>query len=97
MLVKQTIAHQQLQARSVQRHQAVVLMCRVYVGSINFEVKEDTIRQVRLPFKMSITMFVSLSVTRIVSSLMPVVFSVAFEDCPSLGSYLKKSTLALLI
>ncbi len=25
-------------------------MCRVYVGSINFEVKEDTIRQAFLPF-----------------------------------------------
>lgn len=30
--------------------QAIVLMCRVYVGSINFEVKEDTIRQAFLPF-----------------------------------------------
>ena len=46
--MKQTIAHQQHQAKSLQRHQAVVLMCRVYVGSINFEVKEDTIRQVEL-------------------------------------------------
>ena len=34
----------------MQRHQAVVLMCRVYVGSINFEVKEDTIKQAFLPF-----------------------------------------------
>ena len=25
-------------------------MCRVYVGSINFEVKEDTIKQAFLPF-----------------------------------------------
>ena len=46
VLMKQTLAHQQQQAKSMQRHQAVVLMCRVYVGSINFEVKEDTIKQV---------------------------------------------------
>jgi RNA recognition motif-containing protein len=25
-------------------------MCRVYVGSINFEVREDTLRQAVLPF-----------------------------------------------
>ena len=48
--MKQTHQHQQAQAKSLQRHQAVVLMCRVYVGSINFEVKEDTIRQAFLPF-----------------------------------------------
>ena len=50
VLMKQTLAHQQQQAKSMQRHQAVVLMCRVYVGSINFEVKEDTIKQAFLPF-----------------------------------------------
>lgn len=50
VLMKQTHQHQQAQAKSLQRHQAVVLMCRVYVGSINFEVKEDTIRQAFLPF-----------------------------------------------
>ncbi len=50
VLMKQTIAHQEHQAKSMQRHQAVTLMCRVYVGSINFEVKEDTIRQAFLPF-----------------------------------------------
>ncbi|KAG8237520.1 hypothetical protein J437_LFUL017570 [Ladona fulva] len=38
------------QAKSLQRHQALVLMCRVYVGSISFELKEDTIRQAFLPF-----------------------------------------------
>lgn len=31
---------------TVQRQQALALMCRIYVGSINFEIKEDTIRQV---------------------------------------------------
>lgn len=50
VLMKQTMAHQQQQAKTLQRHQAIVLMCRVYVGSINFEVKEDTIRQAFLPF-----------------------------------------------
>jgi poly(U)-binding-splicing factor PUF60 len=50
VLVKQTIAHQQQQQKSLQRHQALVLMCRVYVGSISFELKEDTIRQAFLPF-----------------------------------------------
>ncbi|ENN72153.1 hypothetical protein YQE_11210, partial [Dendroctonus ponderosae] len=44
VLMKQTIAYQQ------QRHQVLVLMCRVYVGSISFELKEDTIRQSFLPF-----------------------------------------------
>ena len=50
VLMKQTLAHQQQQAKTLQRHQAVILMCRVYVGSINFEVKEDTLRQAFLPF-----------------------------------------------
>ncbi|GLH16611.1 Poly(U)-binding-splicing factor half pint [Gryllus bimaculatus] len=110
VLMKQTLAHQQLQAKSFQRHQALALMCRwllkwgstqqmasqrsqvqrqqalalmcrladmaslfsvrhsvapskellshlgpfandgVYVGSISFELKEDTIRQAFLPF-----------------------------------------------
>ena len=50
VLVKQTIAHQQQQQKSLQRHQALVLMCRVYVGSISFELKEDTIKQAFVPF-----------------------------------------------
>ncbi|CAG0888393.1 unnamed protein product [Darwinula stevensoni] len=50
VLMKQTLAHQQQQAKSLQRHQALVLMCRVYVGSISFELKEDTIRQAFSPF-----------------------------------------------
>ncbi|CAG0882730.1 unnamed protein product [Cyprideis torosa] len=50
VLMKQTLAHQQQQAKSLQRHQALVLMCRVYVGSISFELKEDTIRQAFAPF-----------------------------------------------
>nr|XP_042904971.1 poly(U)-binding-splicing factor half pint isoform X2 [Parasteatoda tepidariorum] len=50
VLMKQTIAHQQQQQKTLQRHQALVLMCRVYVGSISFELKEDTIRQAFIPF-----------------------------------------------
>lgn len=54
VLVKQTIAHQQQQMQNfqntVQRQQALALMCRIYVGSINFEIKEDTIKQAFLPF-----------------------------------------------
>ncbi|XP_071050867.1 poly(U)-binding-splicing factor half pint isoform X2 [Onthophagus taurus] len=54
VLMKQTLAHQQQQMASqrtqVQRQQALALMCRVYVGSISFELKEDTIRQSFLPF-----------------------------------------------
>ncbi|XP_056645556.1 poly(U)-binding-splicing factor half pint isoform X1 [Diorhabda sublineata] len=54
VLMKQTIAYQQQQEASqrnlIQRQQALALMCRVYVGSISFELKEDTIRQAFLPF-----------------------------------------------
>lgn len=50
VLVKQTIAHQQQQQKSLQRHQALVLMCRVYVGSISFELKEDMVRGAFAPF-----------------------------------------------
>ncbi|XP_072032179.1 poly(U)-binding-splicing factor PUF60-like isoform X2 [Amphiura filiformis] len=54
VLVKQTLAHQQQQMSNLQmaaqRQRAVALMCRVYVGSISFELREDTIRQAFLPF-----------------------------------------------
>ncbi|XP_031346637.1 poly(U)-binding-splicing factor half pint isoform X2 [Photinus pyralis] len=50
VLMKQTLAHQQQKNKTFQRHQVLVLMCRVYVGSISFELKEDTIRQAFLPF-----------------------------------------------
>lgn len=50
VLEKQTIAYQQQQQRSLQRHQALVLMCRIYVGSISFELKEDTVRLAFGPF-----------------------------------------------
>ncbi|XP_017028819.1 poly(U)-binding-splicing factor half pint isoform X1 [Drosophila kikkawai] len=54
VLMKQTLAHQQQQLATqrtqVQRQQALALMCRVYVGSISFELKEDTIRVAFTPF-----------------------------------------------
>ncbi|KAL8613295.1 hypothetical protein ACOMHN_052535 [Nucella lapillus] len=54
VLVRQTIQHQQQQMQNfqntVQRQQALALMCRIYVGSINFEIREDTIKQAFLPF-----------------------------------------------
>ncbi|KAK0161253.1 hypothetical protein PV327_009742 [Microctonus hyperodae] len=50
VLMKQTLAHQQQRNKLVLRQQVLLLMCRVYVGSISFELKEDTIRQAFLPF-----------------------------------------------
>uniref|UniRef100_A0A6A7G255 Poly(U)-binding-splicing factor half pint-like isoform X3 n=1 Tax=Hirondellea gigas TaxID=1518452 RepID=A0A6A7G255_9CRUS len=50
VLMKQTLVQQQQQAKSLQRHQALVLMCRVYVGSISFELREDTIKNSFIPF-----------------------------------------------
>jgi len=50
VLMRQTMAHQQAQAKSVQRQQAIVLMCRIYVGSINFEVREETLKTTFGPF-----------------------------------------------
>uniref|UniRef100_A0A3P8W9H4 Poly(U) binding splicing factor 60 n=1 Tax=Cynoglossus semilaevis TaxID=244447 RepID=A0A3P8W9H4_CYNSE len=53
VLVKQTLAQQQqlssLQVSS-QRQRALAIMCRVYVGSIYYELGEDTIRQAFAPF-----------------------------------------------
>ncbi|XP_038828553.1 poly(U)-binding-splicing factor PUF60-like isoform X4 [Salvelinus namaycush] len=53
-LVKQTIAHQQQQLTNLQvaaqRQRALAIMCRVYVGSIYYELGEDTIRQAFAPF-----------------------------------------------
>lgn len=41
---------QQSQNKTSQRHQALILMCRVYVGSISFELREETIRAKFDPF-----------------------------------------------
>ena len=35
---------------AAQRQRAIALMCRVYVGSISFELREDTVRQAFNPF-----------------------------------------------
>lgn len=54
VLVKQTLVHQNTQMAhfqmNIQRQQALALMCRVYVGSINFEIREDTVKQAFSPF-----------------------------------------------
>ncbi|XP_055331740.1 poly(U)-binding-splicing factor PUF60-like [Paramacrobiotus metropolitanus] len=50
VLMKQTLAHQQQQQKHLQRQQALMLMCRVYVGSISFELKEETIKTAFHPF-----------------------------------------------
>uniref|UniRef100_A0A672M878 Poly(U)-binding-splicing factor PUF60-like n=1 Tax=Sinocyclocheilus grahami TaxID=75366 RepID=A0A672M878_SINGR len=54
VLVKQTLAHQQQQLSNLQvaaqRQRALAIMCRVYVGSIYYELGEDTVRQAFAPF-----------------------------------------------
>uniref|UniRef100_A0A3P8YR27 RRM domain-containing protein n=1 Tax=Esox lucius TaxID=8010 RepID=A0A3P8YR27_ESOLU len=57
VLVKQTLAHQQQQLTNLQvsalfKHssRALAIMCRVYVGSIYYELGEDTVRQAFAPF-----------------------------------------------
>ncbi|KAM5170164.1 poly(U)-binding-splicing factor PUF60 isoform 2-T2 [Mantella aurantiaca] len=54
VLVKQTIAHQHQQLTNLQmaaqKQRALAIMCRVYVGSIYYELQEDTIRQAFAPF-----------------------------------------------
>jgi len=45
VLMKQTLAHQQQQAKSSQRNQAIAMMSRIYVGCINYDTREDAIRQ----------------------------------------------------
>uniref|UniRef100_M4A7T2 Poly(U)-binding-splicing factor PUF60 n=1 Tax=Xiphophorus maculatus TaxID=8083 RepID=M4A7T2_XIPMA len=53
VLVKQTLVQQQqltsLQV-AAQRQRALAIMCRVYVGSIYYELGEETIRQAFIPF-----------------------------------------------
>uniref|UniRef100_A0A8C6NQT0 Poly(U) binding splicing factor 60 n=1 Tax=Nothobranchius furzeri TaxID=105023 RepID=A0A8C6NQT0_NOTFU len=53
VLVKQTLVQQQQLASlqvAAQRQRALAIMCRVYVGSIYYELGEDTIRQAFIPF-----------------------------------------------
>lgn len=41
---------QQPPQKTIQRYQALLLMCRVYVGSISFELKEESIKTAFSPF-----------------------------------------------
>lgn len=50
ILSKQAVPVQPQPHKSLQRHQALVLMCRVYVGSISFELKEETVKETFAPF-----------------------------------------------
>jgi len=50
VLMKQTLAHQQQQTKYLQRQQAISMMSRIYVGCINYDVREDSIKQAFLPF-----------------------------------------------
>jgi len=50
VLMKQTLAQQQQQTKYLQRQQAVSIMSRIYVGSINYDTKEDAIKTAFLPF-----------------------------------------------
>lgn len=50
IMTKRVPTEQQQQQRSLQRYQALVLMCRVYVGSISFDVQEQMIKDAFSPF-----------------------------------------------
>jgi len=50
VLMKQTLAHQQQQAKHHERQQAVSLMSRIYVGCINYDTREDAIKQAFVAF-----------------------------------------------
>lgn len=49
---QQAIQQQQMSAlqTAAQKQRALALMCRVYVGSINFELREEHIRTAFIPF-----------------------------------------------
>ncbi|XP_022666807.1 poly(U)-binding-splicing factor PUF60-like isoform X2 [Varroa jacobsoni] len=49
VIIKQTMAHSQ-QQKNLERYQALVLMCRIYVGSISYELREDAVRTAFKPF-----------------------------------------------
>jgi hypothetical protein len=50
VLMKQTLAHQQQQTKYLQRQQAVAIMSRIYVGCINYDTREDAIKQAFVTF-----------------------------------------------
>jgi len=45
VLMKQTLSHQQAQTKALQRQQAISIMCRIYVGCINYDTREESIKQ----------------------------------------------------
>ncbi|OAF71838.1 Poly(U)-binding-splicing factor PUF60-B [Intoshia linei] len=54
VLLKQTLSQQNQQSinfqDTLQKSQALALMCRIYVGSINFDISEEEVRQAFGPF-----------------------------------------------
>lgn len=50
VLMKQTLSHQQAQTKALQKQQAISIMCRIYVGCINYDTREDAIKQAFMPF-----------------------------------------------
>lgn len=50
IMSKKAPSEQQQQQKSLQRYQALILMCRVYVGSISFDVQEEMIKNAFCPF-----------------------------------------------
>ncbi|CAL8078405.1 unnamed protein product [Calicophoron daubneyi] len=50
VLLRQTQSQQSLQLNNIKKNQTVALLNRVYVGSIAYDVKEESLRQAFLPF-----------------------------------------------
>ncbi|CAH8833118.1 unnamed protein product [Trichobilharzia szidati] len=50
VLLRQTQSQQSLQLNNIKKNQTVALLNRVYVGSIAYDVKEDSLKQVFSPF-----------------------------------------------
>jgi len=45
VLMKQTLSHQQAQTKALQNQQALSIMSRIYVGCINYDTKEESVKQ----------------------------------------------------
>ncbi|CAF3422450.1 unnamed protein product [Rotaria sp. Silwood1] len=50
VLVKQQQQQQRVQLDNIKKQQALLLMCRIYIGSINFELNEAMLKQAFQPF-----------------------------------------------
>ncbi|CAF1108474.1 unnamed protein product [Rotaria sordida] len=50
VLMKQQQQQQRVQLDSIKKQQALLLMCRIYIGSINFELNEAMLKQAFQPF-----------------------------------------------